>query len=91
MTAGVHDYFVEDERHWPRLYVSDALVLLESASGEETSLHGFVRTFGLGRVCYLANGHNRRVLESDVMQRILRNAARWCLEPRLDVVENLER
>ncbi|HOP78918.1 MAG TPA: ThuA domain-containing protein [Thermogutta sp.] len=91
VTAGVHDYFVEDERHWPRLYVSDALVLLESASGEETSLHGFVRTFGLGRVCYLANGHNRRVLESDVMQRILRNAARWCLEPRLDVVENLER
>lgn len=86
VTAGVYDYFVEDERHWPRLHVSDALVLLESASGEQTSLHGFVRTFGLGRVCYLANGHNRRVLESDSMQRMLRNAARWCIESRLDSV-----
>ncbi|GAB6188051.1 hypothetical protein JCM17478_35530 [Thermopirellula anaerolimosa] len=83
VTQGVQDYFVEDERHWPRLHVSDALILLESASGEQTSLHGFVRAFGLGRVCYLANGHNRRVLESDPMQRMLHNAARWCLEPRL--------
>ena len=64
VTAGVHDYFVEDERHWPRLHVSDALVLLESASGEQTSLHGFVRTFGLGRVCYLARFSQRWIWQS---------------------------
>lgn len=84
VTAGVNEYFVEDERHRPQLHASDSIVLLESALGEQTSLHGFVRTFGLGRVCYLANGHNRQVLESDPMQRMMSNAARWCLEPRLD-------
>ncbi len=80
VTHGVRDYPAVDERHWPKLHVDDATLLLQAVAGDKTSLHGFVRTFGAGRVCYLANGHNREILESEPMQTMIRNAAVWCLE-----------
>lgn len=83
VVRGVKDYSVIDERHWPRLHVSDAQVFLEADATDRRSIHGFTRTYGAGRVCYLANGHHREVLESPPVQQMIVEAANWCLAPRL--------
>ncbi len=79
VAQNVEGYEVIDERHWPKLHVTDAWIFLEAASSDRRSIHGFTRTYGKGRVCYLANGHNREVLESAAMQQLMENAIRWCL------------
>jgi len=84
VVQGVQDYFVTDERHWPKLYATDAQVFLEAMATDRRSIHGFTRTCGEGRVCYLANGHNREVLESQPVQQMLVSAMKWCLTPRIE-------
>ena len=78
VTRGVGDYVATDERHSPQMHAKDATVLLRAGSGEKTSVAGYVRTAGKGRVCYLANGHNGKVLALPAVQRLIANAAKWC-------------
>lgn len=78
VTNGVEDYEAIDERHWPVPHADDMRVLLRAFSGSETSINGYVRTYGNGRVCYLASGHTSEMLSCASMQRLMRNAALWC-------------
>ena len=78
VTRGVNDYTAVDERHILETCADDITVLLEARSGDEDSVLGHVRREGKGRVCYLANGHNRQALELASVQRLIANAARWC-------------
>lgn len=78
VAATVSQYQVNDERHWPRLHVSDVEIFLEAVSGEQRSVHGFTRLYQKGRICYLANGHNRETLELAAVQEMLVKALRWC-------------
>lgn len=84
VVQGVQDYFVTDERHWPKLHVSDAWIFLEAIATDKKSIHGFTRSYGEGRVCYLANGHNREVLESQPVQQMIVAAINWCLMPWME-------
>ena len=83
ITSGVNDYFAIDERHTPIIHADDITLLLEAVSGDETSVNGYVRTYGKGRICHLANGHNLEVLTNPEMQKLMANAALWCC--RIDV------
>ncbi len=47
--------------------------------GERRSVHGFTRFYKKGRMCYLANGHNREALELPAVQEMLVKGLRWCL------------
>jgi len=78
ITAGVADYPAIDERHWPIVHVDDAVILLRAYSGGEQSINAFVRGYGRGRVCYLANGHTPEMLTCDSMRRLIANALHWC-------------
>jgi len=78
VTRGVTGFAAIDERHRPTRLASDATVLLEAVAGRARSVNAFVRMEGKGRVCYLANGHNRQVLSLPQVQRLIANAARWC-------------
>jgi len=78
VTRGVSEYTAVDERHNPTMHAKDATVLLEAVSGGQRSVNGYVRAFGRGRVCHLANGHNIEVLSQPAMQRLIGNAALWC-------------
>jgi len=78
VTAGVKDYQASDERHDPPLYGEGITVLTEAISGDKKSVNGYVRTYGKGRVCHLANGHNIEMLQEPNMQRMIKNAALWC-------------
>jgi|GEM_PF-905853 len=84
VVQGVQDYSVTDERHWPKLHVSDAWIFLEAIATDKKSIHGFTRSYGEGRVCYLANGHNREVLESQPVQQMIVAAINWCLIPWME-------
>ncbi len=75
VTRGVHDFSVMDQHHRPGLFAGDLTILLRTSGN---NVHGYARTYGEGRVCYLANGHHREVLESEPMQRLMINGARWC-------------
>jgi len=78
ITRGVKDYVAIDERHTPIIHADDITLLMEAVSGDKTSVNGYVRTYGKGRVCYLANGHNLDVLTNPEMQKLMANAALWC-------------
>ncbi|MBM3211403.1 hypothetical protein FJZ33_04220, partial [Candidatus Poribacteria bacterium] len=78
ITKGVNGYPAIDERHTPIIHADDANILLEAVSGDKTSVNGYVRPYGKGRVCYLANGHNLEMLQNPEMQKLMTNAALWC-------------
>ncbi|HUU95212.1 MAG TPA: ThuA domain-containing protein, partial [Phycisphaerae bacterium] len=79
VTRDVSDFAVVDERHAPIMHAADAAVLLQAASGPQTSVNGYVHSYGNGRVCLLGCGHNQAVLEHAMMQRLLANAILWCV------------
>ena len=80
ITHDVNDFEVADEQHIPIPDRSNVHLLLESRSAE-----GVVARRGLGlsirprRVCYLANGHTHEALEHPEFQKLLHNAATWCV------------
>ncbi|NQT21766.1 MAG: ThuA domain-containing protein [Planctomycetes bacterium] len=78
VTRGVDDYRAIDERHRPEIHVDDAVILLESISGDNKAVNGYVRIHGKGRICHLANGHVQAILEHTEMQKLITNAALWC-------------
>jgi type 1 glutamine amidotransferase len=75
ITQGVHDFAVVDQHHRPGLFADNLTILLKTSGN---NVHGYARTYGDGRICYLANGHHREVLESEPMQQLMMNASRWC-------------
>jgi cyclase len=76
ITRGVAGYPAVDEHHWPVIHASDIKVLTRT-SGQY--VNGYTRTHGAGRVCYLATGHHRAMLELPSMQQLMANAALWCI------------
>ncbi|NOZ21218.1 MAG: ThuA domain-containing protein [Planctomycetes bacterium] len=78
VTQGVEDYTVMDEPYIVDR-TTDSDVLLAGVWDGEDHPFGWVKTHGKGRVCYLANGHDRRSLDHPSVQRLLRSAARWCV------------
>ncbi len=78
VTSGVKDYVAVDERHTPIIHTDDMTILLEAVNGDQVSVNGYVRTYGKGRICHLANGHNLEVLTNPEMQKLMTNAALWC-------------
>lgn len=80
ITHGVNDFEVADEQHIPIPDRRRVHLLLESRSAEGVvGAAGWAYQFGRGRVCYLANGHTREALEHPEFQKLLRNAATWCV------------
>jgi len=77
VTQGVGDYSVMDEPYVVERYPGSDVLLTGAWDGDAHPL-GWVKHHGKGRVCYLANGHDRASLDHPEVQRLLRNAARWC-------------
>jgi len=74
---GVSDYTVFDEPYVVDRYAGSDLLLAGEWDGQTHPL-GWAKTHGRGRVCYLANGHDKRSLEAPPCTHLFRNAARWC-------------
>jgi hypothetical protein len=80
VVRGVATFSVPDEQHTPAYDAGRVHVLLRSRSDDgKVAAAGWVCEAGRGRVCYLANGHTREALLHPAYQRLLRNAAAWCL------------
>jgi len=77
VTQDVSDYSVMDEPYIVDRHPGSELLLTGDWDGEIHPL-GWAKTYGEGRVCYLANGHDRRSLDTPECQQLFRNAARWC-------------
>ena len=81
IVRGVQDYEVADEQHTPVLEKARGHVFLESTAEDgTTAAAGWAFELGRGRVAYLANGHTRETLLHPMVQRLLENAARWCVK-----------
>ncbi len=78
VTDGVADYIAIDERHTPIIHADDITFLTEAVNGDQRSVNGYVRTYGKGRICHLANGHNLEVLSNPNMQKMMLNGVLWC-------------
>ncbi len=78
ITDGVQDYAAVDERHTPIIHADDVTFLTEAINGDQKSVNGYVRNYGKGRICHLANGHNLEVLSNPNMQKLMYNGILWC-------------
>ena len=76
IARGVSGYAAVDEHHWPVIHAGDLRVFTRT-SGQH--VNGYTRAHGAGRVCYLATGHHRAMLELPAMQQLMANAALWCI------------
>jgi len=83
VTAGVEDFEIFDEQHTVKYFLDHEHLLLRSIARDNlAAAAGWWREMGKGRFCYLAPGHTPDALGHPMMQRLIRNAARWLL--RLD-------
>lgn len=81
VAAGVEDFEIFDEQHMCKYYLDQEHLLLRSIARDNTAAPaGWWREVGKGRLCYLAPGHTPEALGHPMMQRLLRNAIRWCLK-----------
>jgi type 1 glutamine amidotransferase len=78
VTSGVTDFSVKDEPYLVDRYPGSD-VLLTGEWDEAVHPLGWAKTYGDGRVCYLANGHDQNSLDAPMVRRLIRNAARWCV------------
>lgn len=80
ITRGVTPFSVADEQHTPLVDHSRVTLLLRSRADDGTvGSAGWVTQLDAGRVCHLACGHTREALAHSEYQKLLRNAALWCL------------
>ncbi len=78
VTAGVEDFDIFDEQHTVKYYLDREHLLLRSIARSNLSAPaGWWREMGKGRFVYLAPGHTPEALNHPMMQRLIRNAARW--------------
>ena len=78
VTSGVEDFEIFDEQHTVKYYLDREHLLLRSMARDNLSAPaGWWREMGKGRFCYLAPGHTPEALGHPMMQRLMRNAARW--------------
>ena len=77
VTAGVPDFEVEDERYELK-DVDPELRVLARAEGHPSV---YVKSYGAGRVCYVATGHDRRALGHPAHAQLVRQAIAWVARP----------
>jgi hypothetical protein len=78
VTAGVSDYDIMDEQHWLSPDYTRVTPLLQSTAEDgRGTISGWAYAYGFGRVVYLPHGHTVESLTHPMVQRLLRNAARW--------------
>ena len=83
ITAGVEDFEIFDEQHMVKYYLDREHELLRAIARDNAeSVAGWWRESGKGRFCYLAPGHTPEALNHPMMQRLMRNAAAWCVRSR---------
>ena len=80
VTAGVEDFMVFDEQHTVKYYLDKEHLLLRTMAKDNlAAAGGWWREMGKGRFVYLSPGHTPEALNHPMMQRLIRNAARWVL------------
>ena len=80
ITVGVEDFDVYDEQHMSKYSLDQEHLLLRSvARDNQQAAAGWWQEIGRGRFCYLSPGHTPEALGHPMVQRLLRNAARWVL------------
>lgn len=78
ITAGVEDFRTFDEQHMSKFYLPPEHLLMRNLSDANKSAPaGWWREVGKGRFCYLAPGHTPESLRHPMMERLIRNSARW--------------
>ena len=83
ITKGIESYQIWDEQHTPILLNKDLHHILESTSQDGViSSAGWTRTQGNGRIVYLANGHSRQAINHPMFQKLMVQAAHWCLNEK---------
>ena len=78
VTAGVNDYIAYDEQHTVKYYLDKEHMLLRTIAPDNlAAAGGWWREMGKGRFVYLSPGHTPQALNHPMMQRLMRNAAKW--------------
>ena len=77
---GVEPFAIEDEQYICSVDIDRVNPFLMANTSERgATVAGWTRFEGDGLVCVLTPGHTQEVLLQKNMQRLLKNAAEWCL------------
>jgi type 1 glutamine amidotransferase len=78
VTAGVADFDINDERYVIEM-CSEVHSLLAPAASDAPmgQTLGWVRSYGAGKICYLALGHGREQLQHPALRRLVTQALAW--------------
>lgn len=80
VTEGVEDFMVYDEQHTVKYYLDKEHLLLRTIAKDNlAAAGGWWREMGKGRFVYLSPGHTPEALNHPMMQKLIRNSARWLL------------
>lgn len=78
ITHGVADFSERDEHYQIAVTAPDARPFLQTTSEHGgTTVSGYTRLFGRGRVAVLTPGHTLAVWENPNFQKLVKNAVRW--------------
>jgi type 1 glutamine amidotransferase len=78
ITRGIEDFDTFDEQHMSKYFLDQDHLLLRSVARDNAqAAAGWWQEVGKGRFCYLSPGHTPEALNHPMVQRLIRNAARW--------------
>ncbi len=79
VVRGIEDFEIQDELYCRLDVAADVnpLAYVEWEGRKEPVV--WTRSFGTARVCYIALGHGVEAFENPAYQRLLRQAATWCV------------
>jgi uncharacterized protein len=80
--AGVTPFQAWDETYVHTKHNPDRTILMERVDAAGREPWTWVRTHGKGRVFYTASGHDERVWNNPMFQRLIRNAVVWAANTR---------
>ena len=78
---GIPDFSMEEEPYFFEIdQFNDGIVLMEYTNGEITNSAAWAHEYGLGRVVYLAPGHNEKSFQCQQYQALIQRSILWSLK-----------
>lgn len=80
IVKGISDFEMEEELYTFELdNLCDKEILMTASEGVSTVPAAWVKTYGKGKVVYLAPGHDRKSFENASFKKLIKNSGLWLL------------
>ena len=83
LSRGVEEFTIVDEQYFVDIDEEDTVFFLKASSKEfGSSIAGWAHRYEMGKVSCITPGHTLKVLENDMIRKLILNSIDWCLSDR---------